>query len=424
MSYEQTQEQTQTHEKEQSQEQSNARINDEESRAARISQDTATDRERLVAAEKEYQRTQENLKRFDTFTSTVNGKPELCLVELDQNRDPTKIVPFSERDQPQNKSLFDKYDAAKVEANLATETLEDAQENFRVGVLKASDKLESMEMRAGPSMTLDTAEEQIQEMMQAAAQTSPERTYLDVPFREKDEAKALGAKWDKQEKSWFVPAGMDTAAFEKWMPDVAQNTNEPELEPDTYELEPDELEAARVADFEEAHLDAVMERGAAEKTVRDAYERDYDFKEQVNEKASALCEDAFKTYDAAEKHYLGIGDDNSAAKEKAGNALDVALEDYGSQMKAAVEKVLAEHVETVISQGKSAIEQSQTSPDAAREAEAENSQEAIARVQEQERAGMFEQGQAEAPTIEQAAANIKNEQTEKDQIKEIGKKFS
>lgn len=44
------------------------------------------------------------------------------------------------------------------------------------------------------------------------------RMHIDVPFRQKDEAKALGAKWDRQEQSWYVPAGLDPLPFEKWFP--------------------------------------------------------------------------------------------------------------------------------------------------------------------------------------------------------------
>lgn len=32
-------------------------------------------------------------------------------------------------------------------------------------------------------------------------------TYLNVPYAEKDEAKSLGAKWDKFKKKWYMPAG-------------------------------------------------------------------------------------------------------------------------------------------------------------------------------------------------------------------------
>lgn len=50
------------------------------------------------------------------------------------------------------------------------------------------------------------------------------RTYLAVPFREKDEAKAAAAKagfkleWDKDAKSWAAPAGVDLTALARWMP--------------------------------------------------------------------------------------------------------------------------------------------------------------------------------------------------------------
>jgi len=43
-----------------------------------------------------------------------------------------------------------------------------------------------------------------------------ERQYINVPFKEKDEAKQLGARWDRQEQSWYVPAGIDRARFAKW----------------------------------------------------------------------------------------------------------------------------------------------------------------------------------------------------------------
>ena len=44
-----------------------------------------------------------------------------------------------------------------------------------------------------------------------------ERIYLNVPFNEKDEAKGLGAKWDKDKKQWYIPQ-VDSAPFAKWLP--------------------------------------------------------------------------------------------------------------------------------------------------------------------------------------------------------------
>jgi len=43
-------------------------------------------------------------------------------------------------------------------------------------------------------------------------------TYLDVPFKEKDEAKALGARWDAGARKWYVPEGTEVAPFSAWLP--------------------------------------------------------------------------------------------------------------------------------------------------------------------------------------------------------------
>ncbi|MES2126588.1 MAG: DUF5710 domain-containing protein [Pseudomonadota bacterium] len=41
--------------------------------------------------------------------------------------------------------------------------------------------------------------------------------FLKVPFAEKDEAKALGARWNGARKAWYVPDGQSTAPFERWL---------------------------------------------------------------------------------------------------------------------------------------------------------------------------------------------------------------
>lgn len=46
-----------------------------------------------------------------------------------------------------------------------------------------------------------------------------ERIYLSVPFAEKDQAKVLGAKWDRQQQFWYVPPGAKSASFTKWIQD-------------------------------------------------------------------------------------------------------------------------------------------------------------------------------------------------------------
>ncbi len=43
-------------------------------------------------------------------------------------------------------------------------------------------------------------------------------TYLNVPFRDKAEAKAKGARWDSETRKWFVPIGRDLEPFTTWLP--------------------------------------------------------------------------------------------------------------------------------------------------------------------------------------------------------------
>lgn len=43
------------------------------------------------------------------------------------------------------------------------------------------------------------------------------RVDLKVPYAEKDEAKALGAKFDGDRKVWYVPDGVDPSSFTKWI---------------------------------------------------------------------------------------------------------------------------------------------------------------------------------------------------------------
>jgi putative DNA primase/helicase len=50
------------------------------------------------------------------------------------------------------------------------------------------------------------------------------KTYIDVPFKHKQAAKDLGAKWDRQAQSWYVPAKLDPAPFAKWAQGSADKT--------------------------------------------------------------------------------------------------------------------------------------------------------------------------------------------------------
>ncbi len=57
------------------------------------------------------------------------------------------------------------------------------------------------------------------------------RQYLAVPYAEKDQAKAAGANWDNNKKSWFVGENADMQALQRWMPENVSNQQAPTMEP-------------------------------------------------------------------------------------------------------------------------------------------------------------------------------------------------
>ncbi len=50
------------------------------------------------------------------------------------------------------------------------------------------------------------------------------KTYLTVPYAEKDAAKALGAKWDAAQKKWYAPAGANVSNFAKWQTETSSSS--------------------------------------------------------------------------------------------------------------------------------------------------------------------------------------------------------
>lgn len=42
--------------------------------------------------------------------------------------------------------------------------------------------------------------------------------YLDVPYKDKEIAKERGARFDMSVKRWYVPEGVNTFLFKRWIP--------------------------------------------------------------------------------------------------------------------------------------------------------------------------------------------------------------
>lgn len=49
-----------------------------------------------------------------------------------------------------------------------------------------------------------------------------ERTYIDVPYKDKDIVKLIGARYDGEKKQWYIPQGVDLKLFGKWMADKTE----------------------------------------------------------------------------------------------------------------------------------------------------------------------------------------------------------
>lgn len=50
------------------------------------------------------------------------------------------------------------------------------------------------------------------------------RIHLNVPFPEKDEAKALGARWDPAVKKWHISQDENFSLFSRWLPSDYETT--------------------------------------------------------------------------------------------------------------------------------------------------------------------------------------------------------
>ncbi|MDP3280434.1 MAG: zincin-like metallopeptidase domain-containing protein [Nitrosomonas sp.] len=55
--------------------------------------------------------------------------------------------------------------------------------------------------------------------------------YLIVPYRDKDLAKAAGARWDKKARAWYVGPEADIQTLQRWLPENVSSQQEPPIDP-------------------------------------------------------------------------------------------------------------------------------------------------------------------------------------------------
>jgi len=99
-------------------------------------------------------------------------------------------------------------DAERIkEMLLGYELKQEQHQEQGVAMGEGKDKAVSLDAEHAPSVN---------------AAPAASKTWLCVPYAEKDQARLAGARWDRHEKLWFAPTGADLTPLERWMPQPGQ----------------------------------------------------------------------------------------------------------------------------------------------------------------------------------------------------------
>lgn len=112
-------------------------------------------------------------------------------------------------------------EAVKNNPNSTAEDVTAAREQRKTADLAATihdndfqKKVAEIEQQKGQLASVQSEQNTDNAMPQGSGQS--DKTYIHVPYREKNEAKAIGASWDRGQQSWYIPAGIDQTLFSKW----------------------------------------------------------------------------------------------------------------------------------------------------------------------------------------------------------------
>jgi hypothetical protein len=110
-------------------------------------------------------------------------------------------------------------EAVKNNPNSTAEAITAAREQRKTADLTAAindNDFQKKVTEIGQQQQQTTTSSQAGEAVKAQSQDNGDKTYINVPFREKDEAKGLGAIWDRGQRSWYIPSGVNPSLFSKW----------------------------------------------------------------------------------------------------------------------------------------------------------------------------------------------------------------
>lgn len=127
-----------------------------------------------------------------------------ALSTIDEYEKAVKVALINERHVRQNAH------STNEDISLAKEARKDAEfaVMYNDADLQRRVDLERERLAAAPSVSIGQPD--------ANAIGALVKVLLKVPYKQKEEAKALGAKWDRREQSWYVPVGVDPAPLVQW----------------------------------------------------------------------------------------------------------------------------------------------------------------------------------------------------------------
>ena len=144
-----------------------------------------------------------------------SGETQVVGIATDPDKEGVHMVEGNEA--PEFYGLYARDQEGKAVWLADYETQEEAQNQAdRLAAINSHAQVEANAIDR-PVLVVKESEAVIEQAAQSNQAPATHKTYLHVPFKEKEQASELGAKWDRQEKSWYIPADLDKEAFAHWL---------------------------------------------------------------------------------------------------------------------------------------------------------------------------------------------------------------
>ncbi len=123
--------------------------------------------------------------------------------------------------------------AEKNEHEKAAKLVQIHENRVRNDTLSAEEAVLDAKVEQNAQIHQNQQAQQTQQTNRRASQQNDvnARQYLIVPYRDKDLAKAAGARWDKTTKAWYVGPKADIQTLQRWLPENVSRQQEPAIDP-------------------------------------------------------------------------------------------------------------------------------------------------------------------------------------------------